>query len=98
MGPADVPAFNKAVYDALKPGGRFVIIDHTAKPGSGVEAMEKLHRIDPAVVKADLAAAGFKLVAESDALRNPDDPLDELVFKPSIRGKTDQFVYVFQRP
>jgi predicted methyltransferase len=98
MGPADVPAFNKAVYNALKPGGRFVIIDHTAKPGSGVEAMEKLHRIDPAVVKADLAAAGFKLVAESDALRNPDDPLDELVFKPSIRGKTDQFVYVFQRP
>lgn len=98
MGPADVPAFNKAVYNALKPGGRFVIIDHTAKPGSGVEAMEKLHRIDPAVVKADLAAAGFKLVAESDALRNADDPLDELVFKPSIRGKTDQFVYVFQRP
>ena len=98
MGPADVPAFNKAVYNALKPGGRFVIIDHTAKPGSGVEAMEKLHRIDPAVVKADLAAAGFKLVAESDALRNPDDPLDELVFKPSIRGKTDQFVYVFQPP
>ncbi|MXO59704.1 methyltransferase [Altererythrobacter salegens] len=98
MGPSDVPAFNKAVYEALKPGGRFVIIDHTGKPGSSVEAMEKLHRIDPAVVKQDLAAAGFRLVAESDTLRNPDDALDLMVFNPAIRGKTDQFVYVFERP
>jgi predicted methyltransferase len=98
MGPADVPAFNKAVFNALKPGGRFVIIDHSAVDGSGLAAVETLHRIDAAVVKKDLAAAGFKFVGESQALRNPDDPRTELVFKPDIRGKTDQFVYVFQRP
>jgi predicted methyltransferase len=98
MGPADVPAFNKAVFNALKPGGRFVIIDHSAPDGSGLADTEKLHRIDAAVVKRDLAAAGFKFVGESDALRNPADDRTKLVFDPSVRGKTDQFVYVFQRP
>jgi SAM-dependent methyltransferase len=55
MGPADVPAFNKAVYRALKPGGRFVIIDHVAPAGSKLEATNTTHRIDPDVVKADMA-------------------------------------------
>jgi predicted methyltransferase len=98
MGPADVPAFNKAVFAALKPGGRFVIIDHSAVDGSELAATEKLHRIDAAVVKADMAAAGFKFVGESNALRNPADDRTKLVFDKSVRGKTDQFVYVFQRP
>jgi predicted methyltransferase len=98
MGPADVPAFNKAVYQALKPGGRFVIIDHSAPDGSKLASTETTHRIDAAVVKADMAAAGFKFVGESDALRNPADDRTKLVFDPSVRGKTDQFVYVFQRP
>jgi predicted methyltransferase len=98
MGPADVPAFNKAVYAALKPGGRFVVVDHAAPDGSKLADTETLHRIDPAVVKADMAAAGFKFVGESDALRNPDDDRTKLVFDPSVRGRTDQFVYVFQRP
>ncbi len=66
--------------------------------GSKLEATEKLHRIDEDVVKADMAAAGFKLVAESDALRNPEDPRTQIVFAPAIRGKTDQFVLVFERP
>jgi predicted methyltransferase len=98
MGPADVPAFNKAVFQALKPGGRFVIIDHSAPDGSGLASTDTTHRIDPAVVKADMAAAGFKFVGESDALRNPADDRTKLVFDPSVRGKTDQFVYVFLRP
>ena len=98
VGPADVRAFNKGVYNALKPGGRFVVIDHSAPDGSKLEATNTTHRIDPAVVKADMAAAGFKFVGESDVLRNPADPRTKLVFDPSIRGKTDQFVYVFQRP
>ena len=97
MGPADVPAFNKAVYAALKPGGRFVIIDHSAPDGSGLADAEKLHRIDGERVKADMKAAGFAFVGESQALRNPADTRDELVFDPAIRGKTDQFVYVFER-
>ena len=98
MGPADVPAFNKAVYQALKPGGRFVIIDHSAPDGSGLADTDTTHRIDAAVVKKDMAAAGFRFVGESNALRNPADDRTKLVFDPSVRGKTDQFVYVFQRP
>jgi predicted methyltransferase len=98
MGPADVAAFDKAVYQALKPGGRFVVIDHVAVDGSKLTATNTLHRIDPAVVKSDMAAAGFTFVGESDALRNPTDPHTALVFDPSVKGHTDQFVYVFQRP
>lgn len=98
MGPADVPAFNKAVYAALKPGGRFVVIDHTAPDGSKLKATNTTHRIDPAVVKADMKAAGFRFLGESKALRNPADPLTGMVFDKSIRGHTDQFIYVFQRP
>lgn len=97
MGPVDVPAFNKAVYRALKPGGRFVIIDHVAPAGSKLASTNTTHRIDPAVVKADMAAAGFEFVGESDVLRNPADPHTSKVFDPSIRGHTDQFVYVFKR-
>ena len=98
MGPADVPAFNRAVFRALKPGGRFVVIDHVAPDGSKLAATNTTHRIDPAVVKTDMAAAGFRFVGESSVLRNPADPRTAKVFDPSIRGHTDQFVYVFQRP
>ena len=98
MGPVDVPAFNKAVFRALKPGGRFVVIDHVAPAGSKLAATNTTHRIDPAVVKADMAAAGFRFVGESNVLRNAADPHTMRVFDPSIRGHTDQFVYVFQRP
>ncbi|WP_375393879.1 class I SAM-dependent methyltransferase [uncultured Sphingomonas sp.] len=98
MGPVNVPAFNKAVYRALKPGGRFVVIDHAAPAGSRLAATDTTHRIDPAVVKADMAAAGFKFVGESNVLRNPADARTAAVFDPAIRGHTDQFVYVFQRP
>jgi len=98
VGPADVPAFNRGVYQALKPGGRFVVIDHSAPDGSKLAATNTTHRIDAAVVKADMAAAGFKFVGESNVLRSPADDRTKLVFDPSVRGHTDQFVYVFQRP
>ena len=98
MGPSDVPAFNKAVFRALKPGGRFVIVDHTAPAGSKLTATDTTHRIDPEVVKADMAAAGFRFVGESNALRNPADPLSGGVFDAGIKGRTDQFIYVFRRP
>ena len=98
MGPADVPAFNRTVFKALKPGGVYVIIDHSAPDGSGLAAANTTHRIDAAVVKKDMAAAGFIFVAESDVLRNPADARDRLVFDKAIRGHTDQFVYLFRKP
>ena len=98
MGPADVPAVNKAVFKALKRGGLFVIIDHSAPDGTGLALTDTAHRIDAAVVKKDLAAAGFVFAGESDVLRNPADERKALVFDPKVRGKTDQFVYLFRKP
>lgn len=72
----DQHKFDAAVFAALKPGGTFVIIDNTAKDGTGAADAEKLHRIDEKLVRADLEQAGFKLVAESDFLRNPADGRD----------------------
>jgi predicted methyltransferase len=98
MGPADVPAFNKAVFAALKPGGVYVVLDHAAAAGSGISATDTLHRIDPARVKSDVLAAGFKLDAESSLLANQSDDHTKNVFDPSVRGHTDQFLYRFKKP
>jgi predicted methyltransferase len=97
FGGPDMPPQNKALFNALKPGGVLLIIDHSA-PGTGITTTNTLHRIDEESVKTELAAAGFKLAAESDILKNPDDPHTKNVFDPSIRGKTDQFVLVFKKP
>lgn len=96
--PADLAIINKAVFAALKPGGVYIVLDHAAAAGSGLSATETLHRIDEAVVKKEVLAAGFKLVGESKVLRNPNDPHDKLVFDPSIRHHTDQFILKFQKP
>ena len=98
MGPADVAAFNKAVFTALKPGGVYVVLDHAAVPGSGIAATDTLHRIDPARVKSDVLAAGFKLESESSILANPADDHTKKVFDPSIRNHTDQFLFKFRKP
>jgi predicted methyltransferase len=98
MGPADVPAFNKAVFAALKPGGVYVVLDHAAIAGSGVSATETLHRIDPARVKKDVLAAGFKLDAESPIFANKADDRAKSVFDPSVRFHTDQFLIRFKKP
>ena len=96
--PVDIAAFNRAVYDALKPGGVFIVTDHIAPAGSGVSDTNTLHRIDPAVVKREVESAGFVFAGSSDALINPKDPLDIKVFDPSIRGHTSQFIYRFRKP
>ena len=98
FGPADLGAVNKAIYDALKPGGVYVVLDHSAAKGSGLADTDTLHRIDEAAVKKEVEAAGFNLVAESDFLRNPADPRTANVFDKSIRGKTDQFILKFRKP
>jgi predicted methyltransferase len=94
---ADVIALDKVFYGVLKPGGVLLIEDHAAAPGSGLRD-NALHRIDEAVVKQELESVGFKLEAESDILRNPADPHTALVFDPSIRGHTDQFLLRFRKP
>ncbi|MBP9756802.1 MAG: class I SAM-dependent methyltransferase [Phenylobacterium sp.] len=94
----DVAAVNKAVYAALKPGGVYVVLDHAALPGAPLDTADKLHRIDPAIVKAELAAAGFKYEGESTLLRNTTDNHTKGVFDPTLRGHTDQFIYKFRKP
>jgi predicted methyltransferase len=98
LGPADMATLNKAIFDALKPGGIYLILDHAAAAGSGVRDTETLHRIDPAVVKKEVLAAGFVMDAQSDVLRNPEDDHTLKVFNPAIRGKTDKFVFRFRKP
>jgi len=96
--PADLAIVNKKVFAALKPGGVYVVLDHSAVDGSGLAATEKLHRIDAAQVKKEVEAAGFKFAGESKDLRNPADPRTANVFDASIKGKTDQFIYKFRKP
>lgn len=98
MGPADVPAFNRAVFAALKPGGVFVVLDHADAAGTGLKDTDTLHRIDVASVKAEVEAAGFVLDSESAVLANPADDHSKKVFDPSVRGKTDQFLLRFKKP
>lgn len=98
MGPADVAAFNRKVFAALKPGGVYVILDHTALPGSGLVAPERLHRIDPAIVMQEVTAAGFVLDADSKVLANATDAHDKMVLDPAILGSTDQFLLRFKKP
>ena len=98
MGNIDPAVFNKLAFDALKPGGIFLIIDHAAEAGSGMRDTDTLHRIDPAIVKKQVGAAGFEFVGESKLLTNPDDDRTKAVFDKSIRGRTDQFIYKFRKP
>ena len=95
----DPDALLKRLYKATKPGGIVGVIDHAATPGGDPRAVaDKLHRIDPAVVKADFARAGFKLEAESDLLRVAADDRSKLVFDPAVKGNTDRFVMRFRKP
>ena len=92
-------AWLKRLYDAMKPGAVIGIVDHAANPGGDTrEVVEKLHRIDPAAVRADFQRAGFVLEGESQLLRNPADDRTSNVFDDKIRGKTDRFVFKFRKP
>lgn len=95
---ADPDVLNRAVFRLLKPGGTYMIIDHASKPGRAMADTEKLHRIDPATVRQQVEAAGFRFAGESKVLENPADPLDIPVFDKSIRGRTSQFAYKFVKP
>lgn len=95
----DPASWLKRLHAAMKPGAVVGIIDHAANPGGDTrEVVEKLHRIDPAVVRADFERAGFVLEAESQLLRNPADDRTTNVFDDTIRGRTDRFVFKFRKP
>lgn len=97
--PADASErLNKAAFAALKPGGYYVVLDHSAAAGSGTRDCDTLHRIDAEAVKAEVLAAGFVLDGESPLLANKADTRTVAVFDPSIQGKTDQFVLRFRKP
>jgi len=95
---ATAAGFNRAVYERLKPGGVYVIVDHAAAAGTGTSDTQSLHRIDPAVVREEVEAAGFVLDADSSLLAKTDDPHASKVFDPSIKGETDRFAYRFVKP
>jgi predicted methyltransferase len=98
---ADRAKMNKAIWDALKPGGVYAIVDSSAAAGSGTRDTETLHRIDEDVVKQEVQAAGFKLAGESDVLRNPSDTRDWNSSPRAAgarRGTSDRFVLKFVKP
>ena len=91
-------AYDAEAFRVLKPGGTYLIEDHEAAPGSAATQTSTLHRIEDIVVRHEVEAAGFKLAAESNLLRNPADNHTAKVQDPSIRGKTDQFILKFRKP
>lgn len=94
----DPDAWLNRLYAAMKPGAIVGVVDHVAAAGGDTRAIvDKLHRIDPAVVKRDFRKAGFQLVGSSAMYRNPADDHSLLVFDPKIRGKTDRFVFKFRK-
>ena len=94
----DAGIFNKMVFDDLKPGGIYLVLDHTAEAGSGSRDTKTLHRIDPEAVKKEVLAAGFVFVGSSNLLAQPADTHSLKVFDPVVRGKTDQFILKFRKP
>lgn len=94
--PVDRAEMNRRLYEALKPGGILVIADHSAKAGDGASVGRKLHRIEEGALRREVEAAGFKLVAEGDFLRHPEDPRDAPVFHPKV--PVDEFVLKFEKP
>ena len=93
----DRRAMNRAVFEALKLGGIFGVVDHHAEARSGSRDVKSLHRVDAEIVKGEILEAGFVLDAESDVLRHPKDDRTANVFDAGIRGKTDRFVYRFRK-
>ena len=92
----DRAQMNKAVFAALKPGGLYVVADHSGRPGTGISESGTLHRIEEAFLRKEIEAAGFKLVAEGGFLRNPADPRDKDTPTPPM--PKDEFVLKFVKP
>jgi len=94
----DVGAFNKAIFDSLKPGGIYMVIDHATEKGAGFTATSTLHRSDPDAVKTEVTAAGFEFVGSSDVIANAADDHKTAVFEQGLHDKTDRYVLKFRKP
>jgi predicted methyltransferase len=92
----DRAQMNQAVFAALKQGGIYVIADHSGRPGTGISESGTLHRVEEAFLRKEVEAAGFKLVAEGNFLRNPSDPRDKNT--PDPPQPKDEFVLKFVKP
>lgn len=94
----DRAGMNRYIFEHLKPGGVYLVVDHHAAAGAGEAVTKDIHRIDAEQVRREIEAAGFRLAAISDVLMNMDDPRDVSVFDDALRGRTDRFVYKFVKP
>ncbi len=94
----DTSAVLDRLVRSLKPGGTLVVVDHSAKAGTGNSVASSLHRIDEAYARHDFESRGLKLVGHSDVLRRPDDARDLISYKGPALGKTDRFVLAFRKP
>ena len=94
----DTATMNEALFNAVKPGGTLLVVDHSAEEGSNLRDVEKLHRIDPILVKQEIESAGFQFIADNNILNQPNDTLDTMVMMPNIRGKSDRFIFKFIKP
>jgi predicted methyltransferase len=94
----DVGAFNKTVFNSLKPGGIYIVIDHAAAKGTGFADTSTLHRSDPDAVKAEVLAAGFEFAGSSDVIASAADDHKTRVFEQGLHDKTDRYVLKFRKP
>jgi predicted methyltransferase len=94
----DAGKFLDQIAAALKPGAALVIVEHSAKEGTGSAAAQDLHRIDEAFTKQDIGSHGLVYEASLDVLRNPGDDRTKVVFDKSVQGKTDRFVHRYRKP
>jgi len=94
---ADRNAMNISIYQTLKPGGIYGIIDHNAKDGTGIDNCHDIHRIEKSYVIEEVTKAGFYFEDESEILNNPQDSMDLMVFDKSIRDQTSRFILVFKK-
>jgi len=97
-GAVDMAAFNRHVFESLKPGGIYFILDHEANPGMTDSQIAVFHRIAKARVIAEVTDAGFKLADEGKFLERPSDDHSKTIFDPAIRGHTDQYALKFVKP
>jgi predicted methyltransferase len=98
MGPVDISAFNRSVFKSVKPGGKYIIVDHTADASAPSNVTEILHRIQPIVVREEVEAAGFMYKSKSTALANDRDPKTGSIFGRATRYHTDRFILKFEKP